>query len=444
MQRSAPIFLAADSVGVGSLAPGHAETMNLRPELVRQCMPSRWYWQLGKLDRGGQRPGLAPNCSHRPTSSRDPRIDFLRGFALITIFIDHVPANPLNLLTMRNFGFADAAELFVILAGVSSMMAYGKCFEREGTRSGLWRIAARCFRVYAFQIALLLATLAIVYEWRLHLGLQLVQLSPFFDSPLRVIAQALTLRAQPASLNILPLYVVLLALFPLIYTGIHYFRGLTMTVSAAVWLVANLRSDFNFTNWLDGQGWFFNPFAWQFLFTLGVLGAIVLRSNGGELPRMRPLIIASWAYLGVALVLAAPWTSWGISDARLMDFAPLDKTDLSSFRLINIIALVYLALSSPRLRRFATQPWVTHVVSCGKHSLEVFSLSTLIALLFRLLFRTYGPCWWLEILVNLIGVGSMLLLARMLEHCCSDVDKRRRGHWYYRAAIPLRQVAGGA
>jgi hypothetical protein len=57
--------------------------------------------------------------------------------ALITIFIDHVPANPLNRLTMRNLGFADAVELFVILAGASSMMAYGTCYEREGARPGL-------------------------------------------------------------------------------------------------------------------------------------------------------------------------------------------------------------------------------------------------------------------------------------------------------------------
>src|SRR6516162_2916299 len=90
--------------------------------------------------------------------SRDLRIDFLRGLALVTVFIDHVPGNPLNQLTMRNFGFADAAELFVILAGISSMLAYGKCLKRESFTAGSRRIAQRCLRIYICQILLLVGT----------------------------------------------------------------------------------------------------------------------------------------------------------------------------------------------------------------------------------------------------------------------------------------------
>jgi hypothetical protein len=97
----------------------------------------------------------------------------LRGLALITIFIDHVPDNPLNLLTMRNFRFADAAELFVILAGISSMMAYGKHLEQEGFFRGIRQIALRCLRIYAFQIGLLLITLTIVQQWRANFGLKI-------------------------------------------------------------------------------------------------------------------------------------------------------------------------------------------------------------------------------------------------------------------------------
>ena len=60
------------------------------------------------------------------TSKRDPRIDVLRGVALMMIFADHLPGNPLSLITLRNFGFSDAAEVFVLLAGFSSMLAYGR------------------------------------------------------------------------------------------------------------------------------------------------------------------------------------------------------------------------------------------------------------------------------------------------------------------------------
>jgi hypothetical protein len=46
-------------------------------------------------------------------NGRDHRIDFFRGLALIFIFWDHIPHNPLAELTVRNFGFSDAAEIFL-------------------------------------------------------------------------------------------------------------------------------------------------------------------------------------------------------------------------------------------------------------------------------------------------------------------------------------------
>jgi hypothetical protein len=101
-------------------------------------------------------------------SKRDPRIDVLRGIALLMIFVDHIPDNTLSLVTLRNFGFSDAAEVFVLLAGMSSMLAYGRVFQREGALGGLRRIIWRCARIYLFQIGLLLTTLAVVLLWTTH------------------------------------------------------------------------------------------------------------------------------------------------------------------------------------------------------------------------------------------------------------------------------------
>lgn len=359
-----------------------------------------------------------------PKSARDPRIDLLRGFALVTIFIDHVPDNPLNALTMRNFGFADAAELFVILAGVSTMTAYGRAFERDGARSGLRRVLLRCLRIYLFQAGLLLATLAFVHLWRQHFGQEAADLAPFFDQPWRAMSHALALHALPASLNILPLYVVLLGLFPLIYAGIRYAPWIMLPLSVGAWLGANLDHTFNLTNWLDGQGWFFNPFAWQLLFVVGVLGAIALRVNGGELPRHRLLVVASWMFLAGSLLLAAPWTAWGLPDLRVASFDPPDKTALAPVRLLDILAIVYLALSSRRLRRIAQHAWTGPLVACGKHSLEVFTLATLVAMVFRLLFHDLGPVWELQVLVNVIGIGAMAALGLLLERKIAAPGRR--------------------
>lgn len=351
----------------------------------------------------------------RPQRTRDARIDVLRGLALITIFIDHVPANPLTFATMRNFGFADAAELFVILAGVSSMAAYGGAFERIGAGAGVRRVLARCLRLYVFQIGLLLTTLAVVHQWRAHLGLEPQNIDPFFERPLTAIGHALALHALPASLDILPLYIVLLGAFPLIYAGVRFQPWAALLLSAALWGAVNVDRNINFTNWLDGQGWFFNPMAWQFLFTLGVIGAVILRANGGGLPRRRGLVIASWAYLIGSCVIAAPWTVWGLAAWHPFAFDPADKTSLDPRRLLHILAVVYLVLSSPAFRQLAAAPALSWLARCGRHSLEVFALGTLLALVFRLLFETFGPSPLLKILVNVVGIGALVLLAFVLE-----------------------------
>ncbi|MBV8524064.1 MAG: OpgC domain-containing protein [Acetobacteraceae bacterium] len=95
-------------------------------------------------------------------------MDLFRGYALLAIFIDHVPGNFLGLLTLHIYGFSDAAEIFVLLAGFASMMAYGHSFAREGTVAGLKRIALRCVRLYAFHVCMLLATVVIVRGWWLN------------------------------------------------------------------------------------------------------------------------------------------------------------------------------------------------------------------------------------------------------------------------------------
>ena len=63
--------------------------------------------------------GLSPAAlaaGAAPKSARDPRIDLFRGLALVMIFINHVPGNPYEALTIRNLGFADAAEAFFLMS----------------------------------------------------------------------------------------------------------------------------------------------------------------------------------------------------------------------------------------------------------------------------------------------------------------------------------------
>ncbi len=349
------------------------------------------------------------------SSKRDPRVDVLRGFALLMIFVDHIPNNLLSLATMHNFGFSDAAEVFVLLAGFSSMMAYGKVFERDGTRSGLRKIFMRLARIYLYQVALLLATLGVVFVWTRSYGLQPTIVAPILNHPVKGLAHALTLHAVPSYLDILPLYVVLFAAFPLIYFGLHRSVWLTLTFSALIWLAANLYPDFNLPNWIDGETWFFDPFAWQFLFTVGAALAMYSAGHGGALPRIPWLVWLCVIYLIFAFFEAAPWSAWHLPNLQIFGVPPPDKTHLDILRLLDMLALTYLLLSSQKALTIASMRSLRVIEACGRHSLEIFAAGCILALFGRLLFRTYGAGAAMQITVNVLGLVVMCLLGLYLE-----------------------------
>src|SRR5947209_1638918 len=88
-------------------------------------------------------------------------IDFWRGFALLTIFIDHVPENVFQHVTQKNFGFSDAAELFVFLSGISVALAYGTRFLDGETGAAVRAVLRRAFTLYWVQILISLLIVAI-------------------------------------------------------------------------------------------------------------------------------------------------------------------------------------------------------------------------------------------------------------------------------------------
>jgi hypothetical protein len=354
---------------------------------------------------------LAANARPR----RDPRIDVLRGLALFMIFIDHIPDNVLSLATMHNFGFCDAAELFVLLSGMSAMLAYGGAFERRGAWHGLRQISRRWAWLYVFQLGLLAATLLIVWLWTSYYGFQPRIVGPFLDDPFAGVLHGLTLSAVPTYLDILPLYLALFAVFPLIYAGLRVSRLLTLAFSAALWAAANLVPALDLPNWANGGQWFFNPFAWQFLFTIGAAIAMLLAAHDGQLPRARWAVWVCAAFLLFALVETVPWSAWHLPDPRQIALASPDQTNLAPLRLVDILALAYLLLSSPTFRAIASARVLWPLDLCGRHSLEVFATGCVVALFGRLLFRTYGAGLPLQIAVNAIGFLAMWGVALYLD-----------------------------
>ncbi len=223
-------------------------------------------------------------------SGRDIRLDLFRGLALWFIFLDHIPDNIVSWLTVRNYGFSDATEIFVFISGYTAVIAYARMMEREGWVRAAARIYRRVWQLYVAHILLFVAfsaqvawvsiardTPALIEEMEL-LGLG--------QNPYRAILEAALLKFRPVNLDVLPLYIVLLAVFPFVLPAICAGRIAVIAVSLGVY-AATCHFDWNLPAYPENKVWFFNPMAWQVVFYVGAACAVLGRA--ARLARPVPL-----------------------------------------------------------------------------------------------------------------------------------------------------------
>jgi hypothetical protein len=347
----------------------------------------------------------------RHSAARDLRVDFFRGLALWWIYTDHIPGNVLGDFSLRNFAMCDATEVFVLLAGYGAGLSYGMGLGRNGYVSTAADVMKRAWTLYVAHIFLfVLFTAQVTYSAtalnRLNY-LQETRLDVLGDDPYRSMLEALLLRFQPSLLNILPLYVVLLVFFAATIWMLRWPRVL-FGFSLAIYLLVRVTS-INLLSW-DGEGWFFDPLAWQFLFVIGVLMACApLR------PPRRPWLFDAGAAVAVILgivvtTLIEPhphrmdWVTGSVFRSLVVE----DKTGLYPLRLISILALTWLCV---RLIRFDAgwlrSRWAAPLVLVGQNSLPVFCSGIVIGFVARLGLE-YDDQAAMQVGINLFGALGML------------------------------------
>jgi hypothetical protein len=368
-------------------------------------------WKRANLTRA-----FAPPPYGKP--ERDLRVDFFRGLALLFIFIDHIPGNFLAWFTLHNFGFADAAEIFVALAGYAAFLAYAKTFEQEGMLAGFARALGRARDLYVAHLLLLclcvggLAIAARAFANPIYF--EHVNLTPFNFDPAGAIWRALLLVYQPGYLNILPLYMGLMVWFSALVWLMRRHASLAVAASLATWAGANWLN-WNPPSYPTDYGWVFNPFAWQLLFSLGALSAAF---SGKEKLRARSNLLLTIAALYVigAFLVAAPWTRLpGLHDTGLFSTdlrASMSKQNLSLWRVAHIAALAYLAAAMiPRRAPWLERPWARWIVNCGGHSLPIFCLGIILSITAFVVLVEAGSGLPMQIFVNIAGIAIMGLTA---------------------------------
>ena len=123
---------------------------------------------------------------------------------------------------------------------------------------------------------------------------------------------SLTLTLQPEYLDILPLYVVLLVAVPLFMLLEQIHRGTGLLLSIALWLTAEI-AGLNFPSSRSSAGWYFDPFAWQILFCLGLIAGSSMLASGNKITRSSWLSALAAGYLLVAFAVVTPCRFRGLA-----------------------------------------------------------------------------------------------------------------------------------
>jgi hypothetical protein len=366
----------------------------------------------------------------RRSRARLMSVDFWRGFALITIFINHIPGNAFVWLTHRNYGFSDATEIFVMLAGVGAALAYLPRFRQGEAAATSFRIVQRAFQLYTIHIMLIVCCGALIAYAVTVTGdtrfFEAFRLDVLVNDTIPGLIGLATLMLQPSYLDILPLYVVLLLMSPLLLVLTARNVWLGLGASAALYLTAQLVPVQLSTFPAEGL-WFLNPLCWQLLFTIGLaIGGMILNGDG---VRSRVLFWAAAVYVAASAVWIVSGfnPTWNLSPVPVFAWE-FSKSDLHLPRLLHVLALTYVVSHLPLERWIRQTRLLGSVAVLGRHSLPVFALGTVLAVAGQLLRALSGGGLLVDI--GLIGSGLAMLFA-----CAGVLEWNRREQEDRRHAI---------
>lgn len=363
-------------------------------------------------------PRINPADASLAARARDPRIDFTRGIANWFIFLDHIPHNAVNLLTLRNFGFSGATDLFVFVSGYAAALLYARMAAERGLVVTVTRIFRRVWQLYAAYVVLFVIYIDVIGNVAVQTAateiIEEYNVIGLVDEPTQTLMHGLMLQARPLNLDALQLFIVLMAVFPLILWAM--LRRPNLALAGSIVLYAAARTfGWSFAAFPSGN-WYFNPYCWQLLFVLGAWFAL----NGARLMeqiRHLPLLVAAAvAYLlfALAITVAGQFIDPGhILPAVLLEpFMPNDKDNLAVFRIVHFLALA-LVFTTLVPRDWSPLRWslLQPILKCGEEWLSVFCAGVLLSFAGHLVLITTPNSLFMQVLVSAAGVSIMTGIA---------------------------------
>ena len=383
-------------------------------------------------------------CAATPARVRDLRLDFFRGLAMFIILMAHTPGNFLTSWIPARWGFSDATEIFVFCSGMASAIAFGRGYDTVGWPLGTARVGFRVWQVYWAHVGLFFATLALTvaltnsgfgtrnYWGQLNLWPMFVESDKWANPD--ILLSFMTLRYVPNYFDILPMYMIVLMLMPIIMALANVNKWLVGAFILTVWLFAQRKLldnlglsqfyiGFPAEPWTD-RPWFFNPFGWQLAFFTGFA---FMRGWLPKPPVNKTLILFA-AFLVIANI---PLSNIGVRefgfdwarDIRGVIKPLIDKSSFGILRYVHFLALTYLSWVAagdkgdnllPRGNGTLSNVWETClaiILKVGQQSLAVFVVSMFTARLMGFVMDITGRDTVTVLMVNLAGACVLVATA---------------------------------
>jgi hypothetical protein len=347
----------------------------------------------------------------------DLRIALLLGIANWFLFLDHIPHNAVSALTMRNFGFSGATDLFVFVGGYAATLIYARMTLERGFLVAATRIFKRVWQLYAAYIVLFVVYVDLISYVAARTAAPEIfsefNITGFIDHPLRTLIYGLFLQAKPLNLDVLQLFIALMAFLPVILFGLLRAPNVTLAASVALYAAARLL-DWNLASYPDGR-WYFNPFCWQLMFLMGGWLALMGKRYKRVVRAMQAIPVlraVALLYLLFALMMTSSSNIPALADIIPGSFTDAflsnDKESVEPYRILHFLALTFIfTLLVPQglagLRSYALQP----IIKCGEEWLAVFCAGVFLSFAAHFVLITGPNSLAMQVVVSIAGIVAM-------------------------------------
>jgi len=361
---------------------------------------------------------------------RDLRLDLFRGIGLWMIFLDHIPHDVVSWLTLRNYGFSDAAEFFVFISGYLVGWIYAPIIRGGLFLAAVKRLWKRVAQMYVAHIMLFLIFTAQIARTARRFDNPLYEnelnVFNFLQHPDVLIGQALTLRYKPVNLDVLPLYIILVFAAPFIVWCLVRRPNLTLLGSIVLYILSRW-FDWNIASYPPGTTWYFNPFCWQLLFVFAAWCGLGEIANYSKWVWSKTALTIAAAWILFAFVIVMTWHSAFLESLipkwMIKAIYPIDKTDLDMLRFTHFLALAtFVTLLISRKWKPLNSIWLRPMILCGQHSLPIFCISVLLSFSAHWILTQYTKGAWEQLAVSAAGILILVVIAWFLNRAAKVPD----------------------